>query len=112
MGSVGDINCVLFRFFFWDGYWGNVFRDSDGYFGELLNIEEEPEEFGYEGASLGEVFLEFLCAVDDYDEIEERMQEDVEVPPLTDEELDEMYQRFLARLRERYPDEGDDGEEK
>lgn len=67
MGSVGDINCVLFRFFFWDGYWGNVFRDSDGYFGELLNIEEE---------------------------------------------LDEMYQRFLARLRERYPDEGDDGEEK
>lgn len=52
------------------------------------------------------MFLEFLCAVDDYDEIEERLQEDVEVPPLTDEELDEMYQRFLARLRERYPDEG------
>ena len=41
MGSVGDINCVLFRFFFWDGYWGNVFRDSDGYFGELLNIEDK-----------------------------------------------------------------------
>ena len=58
------------------------------------------------------MFLEFLCAVDDYEEIEERLQEDVEVPPLTDEELDEMYQRFLARLRERYPDEGDDGEEK
>ena len=47
MGSVGDINCVLFRFFYWDGYWGNVFGDSEGYFGELLNIEEDPEEFGY-----------------------------------------------------------------
>lgn len=91
---------------------GSVFRDSEGYFGDLLNIEEEPEEFGYEGASLGEVFLEFLCAVDDYEEIEKRLQEDVEVPPLTDEELDEMYQRFLARLRERYLDEGDDGGEK
>ena len=112
MGSVGDINCVLFRFFYWDGYWGNVFGDSEGYFGELLNIEEDPEEFGYEGASLGEGFLELLCEVDDYEEIEKRLQEDVEVPPLTDEELDEMYQRFLARLRERYLDEGDDGGEK
>ena len=45
MGSVGYHSCVLFRFFFWDGYWGYVFRDSEGYFGELLNIEEELEEF-------------------------------------------------------------------
>lgn len=39
--------------------------------------------------------------VDDYEE-----PEDGEFSPLTEE----MYQRFLVRLRERYPDKWNDGE--
>lgn len=43
--------------------------------------------------------------VDDYEE-----PEDGEFSPLTEEEIEEMYQRFLVRLRERYPDKWNDGE--
>ena len=43
--------------------------------------------------------------VDNYEE-----PEDGEFSPLTEEDIEEMYQRFLVRLRERYPDKWNDGE--
>lgn len=111
MGFTDDASSILFRFFYWDGYWGSVVRDSTGYSGELLNISEYPEAFDYAGNSLKDVFFEFLYAVDDYVEIEKRLNEDIGDVSLTEEELDEMYQRFLEILRERYPDKWNDEEE-
>ena len=70
--------------------------------GELLGIPEEeyPDGYIYCGDTPAETFRDFLDAVYVYELVQERDRNPIEVEPLSEEEVEDMYCKFLKRIKE------------
>lgn len=70
--------------------------------GELLGIPEEeyPDGYIYCGDTPAETFRDFLDAVYVYELVQERDRNPIEVEPLSEEEVEDMYRKFLKRIKE------------
>lgn len=81
-------------FFWYHQHLGSVHIGKEGYVGNLLGIpEEESDCYTYYGERLSEVLQEFVSAVELHQILTEH-----EIEPLSEQEIEEMYQRFLKKL--------------
>lgn len=99
--GVGEIPSAYFLTY--RGCWGSLHVSADGCMGRILGIPEEdyPEGYTYFGMTPSEAFLDFLNAVYVFKLIEYRDAHLIDITPLSEEEIEEMYQKFLRRIREK-----------
>ena len=100
MGRIRTDTCVFFSDMV--GNWGSFYEVEDGYIGELIGIPEEeyPDGYIYCGNTPAETFGDFLDAVYVYELVQERDRNPIEVEPLSEEEVEDMYCKFLKRIKE------------
>lgn len=85
-------------FFWYHQHLGSLHIGKEGYAGNLLGIpEEESDCYTYYGERLSEVLQEFMSAVELHQILTENDDEN-EIEPLSEQEIEEMYQQFLKKL--------------
>ena len=99
---MGEYERTHAYFFGYGGNWGSFYEVEDGYIGELLGIPEEeyPDGYIYCGNTPAETFGDFLDAVYVYELVQERDRNPIGVEPLSEEEVEDMYCKFLKRIKE------------
>ena len=99
---MGEYERTHAYFFGYGGNWGSFYEVEDGYIGELIGIPEEeyPDGYIYCGNTPAETFGDFLDAVYGYELVQERDRNPIEVEPLSEEEVEDMYCKFLKRVKE------------
>ena len=97
---MGEYERAHAYFFGYRGNWGSFHEVEDGYIGELLGIPEEEYSDGYIycGDTPAETFRDFLDAVYVYELVQERDRNPIGVEPLSEEEVEDMYCKFLKRM--------------
>ena len=85
-------------FFWYHQHLGSLHIDKEGYVGKVRGIpEEESDCYTYYGERLSEVLQEFMSAVELHQILTEHDDEN-EIEPLSEQEIEEMYQQFLKKL--------------